>query len=201
MDDVHLVTHGVAISQDGSAQAVARLLGMDVGRVGRVLADLVGRGRASEVQGRFMLTPASRMALESDYSRHYEDLRADADFAAAYEEFERINLELKDVICRWQTVRVAGDVVPNDHGDVDYDQRVLRRLGDLHERTDHVLERLARHLPRLRTYRDRLRRALERALDYEIDYVSGTRNESYHTVWFELHEDLLRLMGRVRDEG
>ncbi|MGA2124942.1 MAG: hypothetical protein ABSG76_02205, partial [Xanthobacteraceae bacterium] len=149
MDDVHLVTHGVAISQDGSAQAVACLLGLDVGRVGRVLADLVGRGRASEVQGRFMLTPASRMALESDYSRHYEDLRADADFAAAYEEFERINLELKDVICRWQTVRVAGDVVPNDHGDVDYDQRVLRRLADLHERTDHVLERLARHLPRL----------------------------------------------------
>ena len=24
--------------------------------------------------------------------------------------------------------------------------------------------------------------------------------ESYHTVWFEMHEDLLRLLARVRDE-
>ena len=64
MDDVHLVTHGLAISQIGSAQALADMLGMDPGQVGRVLRDLVSTGRASGVHGRFILTPASRMALD-----------------------------------------------------------------------------------------------------------------------------------------
>jgi hypothetical protein len=140
------------------------------------------------------------LALDSDYSRHYGDLRANADFVAGYEEFERINVGLKDLIGKWQTVQAGRDVVPNDHSDVEYDQRVLRRLDELHERIEAVMKRLAGHLPRLGIYRDRLRRALERARDYEIEYVSGARIESYHTVWFELHEDLLRLMGRVRSE-
>ena len=122
------------------------------------------------------------------------------DFVAGYEEFERINVDLKDLISRWQTVQVAGDTVPNDHNDMEYDQRLLRRLGGLHERIDRLLKQLAGHLPRLGIYRDRLRRALGRARDYEIEYVSGARIESYHTVWFELHEDLLRVMGRVRVE-
>ena len=34
----------------------------------------------------------------------------------------------------------------------------------------------------------------------EIDWVSGVRIDSYHTVWFELHEDLLRMLGRTRQE-
>jgi hypothetical protein len=200
VDDGHLVTHGLAISQIGSVQAIADLLGIDPGRVARVLHDLVSTGRARKVHDRFILTPVSRMALESDYSRHYGDLRANADFVAGYEEFERINVDLKDLICKWQTLQVARDVVPNDHSDVEYDQRLLRRLGELHERTDLVLKQLAGRLPRLGIYRDRLRRALGRARDYEIEYVSGVGVESYHTVWFELHEDLLRLMGRVRAE-
>jgi hypothetical protein len=32
-----------------------------------------------------------------------------------------------------------------------------------------------------------------------IDYVSGVKVDSYHTVWFELHEDLLRMLGRSRE--
>jgi hypothetical protein len=29
--------------------------------------------------------------------------------------------------------------------------------------------------------------------------MSGVRVSSYHTVWFEMHEDLLRLLGRTRE--
>lgn len=32
------------------------------------------------------------------------------------------------------------------------------------------------------------------------DYVGGVRCDSYHTVWFELHEDLLRILGATRHE-
>ena len=42
--------------------------------------------------------------------------------------------------------------------------------------------------------------ALEKAEDGAIEWVSDAKIESYHTLWFELHEDLLRLMRREREE-
>ena len=200
MNDVHLVLHGLAVKKNGSAEAVAGLIGLAPERVSAVLNELVSRGRVTELQGRFMLSPASRMALEAEYSRYYGELRSNAEFVAAYESFERINGQLKVLISEWQTIEVAGEMIANDHTNAEHDQKIIDRLGELHERADVVLGRLGRHLLRLQVYRDKLLQALERSEDGEIEWVSGARIESYHTVWFELHEDLLRLIGRERVE-
>jgi hypothetical protein len=140
------------------------------------------------------------MALDSDYSRLYGDLRANAEFKAGYEGFERLNVGLKQLITDWQTMPVAGNRVPNSHADQAYDAGIIDRLGQLHERAEDVLARLAGVEPRFRLYRDKLLAALEKAEDGKIEWVSDARIESYHTLWFELHEDLLRLMGREREE-
>jgi hypothetical protein len=200
MNEVHLVLHGVAIKKHGSAQAIASLLGLDPERVGVVLQDLLRRGRVSELQGKFSLSPASRMALASEYSRHYGTLRSNQDVVAAHDTFERINVELKTLISQWQTLEVAGEIVQNNHTDLEYDRGIIDRLGRVHERADRVLGVLAAHVPRFEIYRTKLLTALERAEDGDIEWVSAVRVESYHTVWFELHEDLLRLMGRERQE-
>ena len=42
--------------------------------------------------------------------------------------------------------------------------------------------------------------ALERAEDGAIEWVSDAKIESYHTLWFALHEDLLCMLGRARQE-
>jgi hypothetical protein len=55
-------------------------------------------------------------------------------------------------------------------------------------------------LPRLGIYARKLQAALEHAEDGAIEWVSDARIESYHTVWFEMHEDLLRVLGRERQE-
>jgi len=198
--DIHLVLHGLAIKKHANAEAVAKLIGLPVERVGVALADAVKRGRAAESQGRYLLAPMARMSLDGEYSKYYSDLRANADFVAAYEAFERINVELKTVITDWQTMDVAGQRVPNDHSNEAHDQRVIDRLGDMHERADKILARLAAGLPRLQIYRDHLMEALEKAEDGAIEWVSDARIDSYHTVWFELHEEVLRLMGRTRTE-
>lgn len=198
--DLHLVLHGLAIKKHADAQAVSTLLGLPLERVNAALADAVKRGRAAEAQGRYLLTPTARMALDGEYSKYYPDLRGNADFIAAYEAFERINVELKTLITDWQTMDVAGQRVPNDHSNEAHDQRVLDRLGDMHERADKILARLAAGLPRLQIYRDHLLQALEKAEDGAIEWVSDARIDSYHTVWFELHEEVLRLMGRTRSE-
>lgn len=200
MNDTHLIMHGLAIKKHATPEAVAGLLGLDVNEVRETLGRLVETKRVVEAQGKYLLAPAARMALDSEYSRFYEDVRADPAFKAGYDDFERLNVTLKQLVTEWQTVDVRGERVPNDHGDKEYDDKLINRLGGLHDRAEPALDRLASALPRFLIYRDKLRAALEKAEDGEIAWVSDARIESYHTLWFELHEDLLRLMRRERDE-
>jgi len=200
MNEAHLVMHGLAIKKHATAEAVAGIIGLDVNDVRAALVRLVDARRVIEAQGKYLLAPAARMALDSEYSHLYEDVRADPAFRNGYEGFERLNKSVKQLITEWQTIDVRGHVVPNDHSNKDYDDKLIDRLGDLHERAEGALERLASVLPRFSIYRDKLRRALEKAEDGDIGWVSDAKIESYHTLWFELHEDLLRLMRRERDE-
>jgi hypothetical protein len=200
VNETHLVLHGLAIKKHATPEAVAGVLGLDVNVVRATLGKLVEAKRVVEAQGKYLLAPAARMALDMEYTPLYEDVRANLAFASGYEEFERLNNTLKQLITEWQTVDVRGHRVPNDHGNKDYDDRLIDRLGNLHERAELALDRLASALPRFSIYRDKLGAALEKAEDGEIAWVSDAKIESYHTLWFELHEDLLRLMRRERDE-
>lgn len=200
MQDMHLVLHGLAIKKHASCEAVADLIGLPVERVRALLADALTRGRAVEAQGRYLLSPTARIALDGEYSRHYDSLRRNAEFVTAYEAFEQVNIALKSLITDWQTMEVGGTRVVNGHADPDYDQRILDHLADLHERADRIFAPLAAALPRLQVYPDKLLAALEKAEDGAIEWVSDVRIDSYHTVWFELHEDLLRITGRTRSE-
>jgi hypothetical protein len=198
--DLHLVMHGIAIRKHGDAAAVAAIAGLPLARVQAVLAEAGPSGRVAEVDGRYVLTAAGQLILAGEYSRFYADLRADEGFVADYERFERINRDLKQLITDWQTMEVGGQRVANDHSDREQDDRVIGRLGDLHERFEPVLRRMCVAVPRLNVHLDRLTQALERAEQGDVAWVSDARVDSYHTVWFELHEDLLRLLGREREE-
>lgn len=198
--DLHLVMHGVAIKKHGNVDAIASVIGLPPKTVDAVLASALKRGRVAGADGKYMLTPAGQMILGSEYSRFYEALRSDADFVASYERFEHINKELKQVITDWQTVEIGGKRVPNDHSDQAYDDKIIGRLGSLHERFEPLLDRMAAREPRFGVYKRKLVDALDKVEDGDIAWVSDARIESYHTVWFELHEDLLRLLGRRRDE-
>jgi hypothetical protein len=200
VNEAHLVMHGLAVKKQGTPEAIAGILGLDASEVKAIIAQLMEAKRVIEVQGKYLLTPPARMALDSDYSRLYADLRTNPQFKAGYEGFERINGALKQLITVWQTVTVAGERVPNDHSDKDYDRNIIDRLGELHERAEMVLDQLAGAVPRMKVYRDKLLAALEKAEDGAVAWVSDAKIESYHTLWFELHEDLLRLMGREREE-
>jgi hypothetical protein len=200
VSETHLVMHGLAIKKHATPEAVAGIVGLNVGDVRAALGKLVEAKRVVEARGKYLLAPATRMALDADYSQLYEDVRAHPDFTAGYAEFERLNGSLKQLITEWQTIDVRGESVPNDHSNKGYDDKIIDRLGDLHERAEGALDRMARALPRFSIYCDKLGAALEKAEDGAIEWVSDAKIESYHTLWFELHEDLLRLMRREREE-
>ena len=195
-----LVHHGLAIKRHAAPATVASLVGLPEDQVAAILADAKAKGRAIETQGAYALTPLARLALEGKYSLFFADARDDAGFHAAYERFEVINRSLKQLITDWQTIQVGGEALPNDHRDEAYDRKIIDRLGALHEQIEPVLKTLALRVPRLVIYLDKLLVALEKSEDGEIAWVSDVHRESYHTVWFELHEDLLRIMGRIREE-
>jgi len=200
MNDMHLALHGLAIKKLAGAQAVAGAVGLDTTRVAVLLQQAAATGRCVEAQGAYTLSPAGRMILDGQYAQYYDEVRADRSFLQTNERFERINAELKQLITDWQVMDVGGQKVRNDHANRDYDARILDRLGALHERFTPILNALAQAVPRLRIHLQKLEHALEQAEAGALQWVSDAKLESYHTVWFEMHEDLLRILGREREE-
>jgi len=130
--------------------------------------------------------------------RLLEEERNDADPNAVivlYEDFCAFNSDLKQIMTAWQ-IRPNGG--PNDHTDAEYDRGVLQRLADLQRRARGMLEKLAKLAPRLEIYQSRLERAATRIAEGDRRYVARIIADSYHTVWFELHEELLSLAGLSR---
>jgi len=195
-----VILHGLAIKKLGTAAVIANVLGVGADEVTSALDAAVASGHAVVVKDAFMLTPAGQQALDTAYPTMFADLRSNSAFVSAYDRFEVVNRDLKQLITDWQTIEIAGTRVPNDHSNKDYDDGIIDRLGTLHEQAEGGLGALAAPEPRLARYTERLLAALEKAEDGETEFVSGAKVDSYHTVWFELHEDLLRILGREREE-
>jgi hypothetical protein len=115
--------------------------------------------------------------------------------ARAYETFRPLNRELLQVCTDWQ-VRPGGAL--NTHDDARYDWSVVDRLEALDDRAGPLLRRLGDAVARFEPYHARLRTARQRVVDGEHDWLTSPRVDSYHTVWMELHEDLLAALGRER---
>jgi hypothetical protein len=113
----------------------------------------------------------------------------------AYERFLPLNRELIRICNDWQ---VRPGNVPNDHRDATYDWSVLDRLHALDERASPVVTQLVRVSARFSAYRPRLQHALGRVENGDHAWVTSPRCASYHTVWMQLHEDLLLAIGADR---
>ena len=90
----------------------------------------------------------------------------------------------------------------NDHSDADYDAAIISRLEVLHGDLCGVLGQLCTAMARYDNYEPRFAEALSKLQAGDLDYLTKPMIPSYHTVWFELHEDLLATLGINRaDEG
>ena len=114
----------------------------------------------------------------------------------AYRAFLELNSTLLAVCHAWQ-VHERGVALPNDHRDADYDIGVIDRLAAVDRSVQPTLDSLSERLARFSNYPRRLRNAMQRvdAGDHAF-FTEGL--ESYHTVWFQLHEDLLATLGIER---
>ena len=153
------------------------------------------------------LTTPGRLRAEGLMARQVEQVGARAELLSAYERFLPLNRRVLQVCTDWQ-VRVGEDSdsggepghTLNDHGDPSYDLAVLDRLSAIHREAEQLLSAMGAVLARFEPYTRRLANALDRAHRGELDWVTRPTVESYHTVWFQLHEDLLATLGRQRSD-
>ena len=151
-------------------------------------------GRPAGVASGWSLTPAGRDEADRRLADELDRRGCRPAVEAGYRSFLGLNRPLLEAITDWQ----VRDGVVNDHADADYDRRIVDRLGQINEKITSVLSDLAACLERYDGHRQRLAAALDRARAGDRAYVDGALIDSYHTVWFELHEDLLATLGLDR---
>jgi hypothetical protein len=141
------------------------------------------------------ITADGRARLAELLAQEREDIDGSA-VAAAYDEFRHVNAEFKALVTDWQ----LRDGSPNMHDDADYDAGVLARLDGVHERALPVLVAVAAQLPRLERYGEKLSSALAKVHAGDTSWLTRPIIDSYHTVWFELHEELIAAAGLTRED-
>jgi hypothetical protein len=164
------------------------------------LIDLAVAGLVTRVPGDFGgwgLTEAGRAADAAWVAAELATAGVRTAITKAYNDFLVLNPELLDLCTAWQLRPAGGVTTPNDHTDAAYDTRVLGLLTGLHQRADAVITDLSLALPRFERYRTRLTHALTLAKAGRLEYVTDDL-AAYHTVWFQLHEDLLATLGIPR---
>ena len=190
------VLHGLRTKGMADGEAVAQAAGVATEEAEAVLGDLAERGWVRYRDGKrakgWMLLGDGRVEGERLVVAEVEASGLRPRVLELYRAFLVLDPELKAACTDFQ---VRGDQTLNDHTDPDYDAAVIARLGEINQRVQPIVVELSEAFDRFGHYGPRLDHALSRVLAGEINWFTKPSLDSYHEVWFELHEDLLVTLG------
>ena len=195
-----LVALALRLKGFGEVSTIASVHGLGLDETGVILSRMAEAEkcvmRQVEAVEKYVLTPAGREQGQAALARELEVVDARGAMEAMYEKFLQLNPEMLQLCTDWQVINDgSGEQQLNDHSDSDYDSNVLDRLVVLDQRIADVLQALIDVLPRFDNYPSRFTSALKKVLSGDLDWLTKPIMSSYHTVWFELHEDLLATLG------
>ena len=196
-----LVLHGLRLKGFAEPPVVAEAVAVPEASVRTLLDELVDAQLAAYRDGRlsgYLLTPTGRAEHARLLSEELDAHGVRGAISAAYARFLGLNKGLLEVCTAWQLRDVDGQPTMNDHSDPDYDAGVVEQLRELHGRVHPICDELATSLRRFGIYGPRLAAAVDRVSEGDLDWFTKPVIPSYHTVWFELHEDLLATLGIER---
>jgi len=161
-----------------------------------VVDRLTEQGLLGRAAGALLLTEAGTARAEELAKADRERWGAEP-AAAALDAFLPLDQRMKTTVTAWQ---MRDEQTVNDHTDEAYDATVLADLRSLHADVAGWLRSLGDAVPRFGQYLARFDRAVAAVDAGDARFVASPRVDSYHSVWFELHEDLIRLAGRTRED-
>ena len=181
---------------DSAQQALISLVirGMARGAPDEATAQLVQQGLAMAKGPLTMPTPEGTAAA-AGLLRLPPGSQEEIELDKLFDGFLPVNRRLRDVCSAWQT---RPDGTPNDHSDSAYDDATRDRLDEVHSAIGPVLRRMAGVKPRLAGYRPRLQDALDKFDEGESNWLASPLMDSYHTVWMQLHQELILMLGLTR---
>jgi hypothetical protein len=173
---------------------LAATLEQEEDAVGAAVEDLAGAGLL--VRGKAVrLTPEGKKRLAELLAEERRGIDGPA-ITRIYHEFRPVNRALKALVSDWQ----LRDGDPNDHSDADYDAAVLGRLEPVHDAILPILASASEQLPRLGAYTAKLSTSMDKIRAGDPTWFARPIVDSYHTVWFELHEELIGAAGLTRED-
>jgi len=197
-----LVLQALRVKGFVDTETVAETVGLSQEDSLNMLNQFAEDGMASYREGRmvgWMITPEGRTYGEQLLAKEVDNLGIRPEIETAYKEFSRLNDDFKQLCTDWQLKPSPdgdeGEQVLNDHSDPDYDKGVVGRLVELDKQTQPMCTGLAEQLERFASYGSRFTHALEMILKGDTDWIAKPMMESYHTVWFELHENFFSTLG------
>jgi hypothetical protein len=198
-DPRFLVLHGLRLKGFGEPPAIGAAVGLDTEAVEQRLPELQDEELVVRRDGRlagWALTREGRVEQQHLATEELAATGTGAGVRSAYEQFLGVNGELLTICTDWQ----VRDGVINDHTDVAYDSSVVDRLREVEVTVQPIVADLTGLLQRYAPYGPRFAGALERVAAGEQEYFTKPIIDSFHTVWFELHEDLLTSLGIERSQ-
>ncbi|CAM4428621.1 hypothetical protein MB901379_03797 [Mycobacterium basiliense] len=141
------------------------------------------------------ISSSGRLRLDALLTEERDGVDSAA-LAAVHDDFRAVNTDFKTLVTDWQLRNGR----PNAHDDAEYDAAILARLQAVHQRVTPIIAAAALQVPRLSGYARKLSHALDRLNAGETAWLTRPLMDSYHTVWFELHEELLLAAGLTREQ-
>jgi hypothetical protein len=198
-----LVLHGPRVLGFASAARISRRYGLADDVVRELLLDFEAAGwvqhsRFADSAG-WHLTEAGRVEGERRLARELDESGTREAVTAAHRQFLPLNRRFGTACTRWQVRPDRLDPMAfNDHSDWKWDEAVLRTMEALGRDLRAVVAQVAQRLQRFDGYADRYSAALRRVNDGQRRWVDAPDADSCHTVWIQLHEDLLATLGIPR---
>ena len=154
---------------------------------------LIAAGHVELARLGLRLTAAGRAAADAAWTAERTTVAADS-LERVHAAFVALNTQFKTLVADWQ----LRNGMPNDHTDAAYDADIIARLATIDDALGPVLVDATALVARLERYQPAFAAALERLRNGEARWMAAPIIDSYHTLWFELHEELIRLTGRTR---
>jgi pyruvate,orthophosphate dikinase len=175
----------VAVAVAASPEAVAKIL------------DALPQAHVGKAPRGLHVTPEGRAWLLGQLKAE----RDRVDHGAAekiYQAFMGLDTRFKQLVTDWQIKTVGGKRVPNDHADASYDGAIRAELAGFHQATAALLPDIVALTVRLKPFAARFARAANAIAAGDGTMIASPLKDSYHTIWFEMHEELIHLAGRDR---
>jgi len=192
------VVHALRLKSFADTDVVAEAAGLALDEAKAVLDGLAAAERVRYREGRmtgWMLMPDGRAHGEALLAAQLDGAGKRAELDAVYRRFLEHNQPFLSLCTDWQVRMIDGEQVSNDHTDADYDTMIIDRLADADANIQPICADLAALFDRFGHYSPNFAEALAKVQAGEIEWFTKPMIESYHTVWFELHEDLLASLG------